>query len=81
MDRHWRLWGLTLCISFTASAQPLPEEANSANTDAGAQALESTQSNPAPADSTAREDASTLDDYEASEQISEDLSVSFPVDI
>lgn len=45
-----------------------------------------TEKPPAPVaastDSEVQEDASQpLDDYEASEQISEDLSVSFPVDI
>ncbi len=69
---------LLLALPLVAQAQEAPDSATNENTAAGAAKPEeqgkATANEPGPA-------ARDPSDYEASEQISEDLSVSFPVDI
>ena len=68
----------TLAQEAPATAEPPPPHTR-------AESGEATQA-PEPAPASAEDEAATIDDtspfdYRASEQISEDLSVSFPVDI
>ena len=58
-----------LLIAIPGAAQPEPEDPNAPAAEAAAETI----AEPIP--------DTPLEDYEASEQISEDLSVSFPVDI
>ncbi|MEM1404244.1 MAG: hypothetical protein AAGG55_12995 [Pseudomonadota bacterium] len=59
------------------SEQTAPEDPNDAPVSQAEETV-STEPEALPADQT---EGTVLEDYEASEQISEDLSVSFPVDI
>lgn len=78
-----RAWILILAASFGAAQAALAQPEDTVPTAAEPVTEETmTTEQPAPA-ATAQgtQDAGAADDYRASEQISDDLSVSFPVDI
>ncbi|QIB66036.1 hypothetical protein [Kineobactrum salinum] len=70
-----RLLGLLLIVA--AASVPAQEEGAASQPPADEAADEQQEAAPLPAE----KDSGSPFDYEASEQISEDLSVSFPVDI
>lgn len=80
MQHSTRLWLLALLgtalLSLAAVAQE--KDGEEKESDKPAEAVKVAQ---AKADAEREKDATDADDYEASEEISEDLSVSYPIDI